>query len=106
MANDNLERVKIILATTMGTKQWEVPMPIDIPVQALIAKLIDYPDLPFRAQDDRGMPIPYRLMWKEEGRYLVESETLRAAGVQEGHTLIMAHEARAGAGCSSLAGRR
>jgi hypothetical protein len=96
MANENLERLPIVLATTLGTEQWNIPMPVDIPVQAIILKLLQTPGLPFRAQDDGGDAIPYRLMWKEGNRYLGESETLRVAQVQENHTLIMTHEARAG----------
>jgi hypothetical protein len=96
MTNENLERLPIVLATTMGTEQWTIPMPVDIPVQAIILKLLQTPGLPFRAQDDGGEAIPYRLMWKEGNRYLGESETLRVAQVEQDHTLIMTHEARAG----------
>jgi hypothetical protein len=91
-----MERVAIVLATTMNTDRWDLMLPLDIAVQSLVLKLIDAPQLPFRAQDDSGVRIPYRLMWQEGNRYLNESETLRAAGVETGHTLIMTHEARAG----------
>jgi uncharacterized ubiquitin-like protein YukD len=93
-----LETISVILATTMGTDQWDLNLPIDVPAQALINKLVGTEGLPFRGQDDDGQQIPYRLMWKEGGRYLAEAETLRTVGVQEGNTLVMAHEARAGEG--------
>lgn len=96
MPNESLERIHVVIATTMGTGQWDAELPIDVPVQALISRLIDSPSLPFRRQNEAGVTIPYRLMWKEGDRYLVESETLREAGVQAGHTLVMAQEARAG----------
>jgi WXG100 protein secretion system (Wss), protein YukD len=96
MPNEPLERIHVVIATTMGTGQWDADLPIDVPVQALITRLIDSPSLPFRRQNEAGITIPYRLMWKEGDRYLVESETLREASVQAGHTLVMAQEARAG----------
>jgi len=92
MATDGLERISIILATTMATSQWDVELPIDVPVQALIKKLATEPGLPFHEVDDHGNTDFYRLMWREGDRYLSEIETLREAGVQSGQTLIMALE--------------
>lgn len=103
---DNLERINVIIAPTMGTDQFEIPLPIDVAVQALIEKLIESPELPFRAQEDSGRPIPWRMMWREGNRYLTESETLRRAGVEENNTLIMTQEARAGESGSSTTGTR
>ena len=94
--SDNLERIPVIIATTMATQQWDIELPIDIPVQSLIARLVAAPELPFTEQDRQGATIPYRLMWKEPNRYLSESETLREAGVEPGNTLIVTQEARAG----------
>jgi hypothetical protein len=93
---EDLERISVIIATTMATSQWDIELPIDIPVQALISRLIREPGLPFSEQGPGGAAIPYRLMWKERNRYLGEAETLREAGVEAGHTLVMTHEARAG----------
>jgi hypothetical protein len=90
------ESIPIVLATTMGTDQWDVSLPIDIPVQSIIQRLLESAELPFRAQDDVGGAMPWRLMWKQRGRYLLESETLRSAGVQPNDTLVMTIEARAG----------
>jgi hypothetical protein len=95
MPADDLERIQVIIATTMGTNQWDTELPVDIPVQALITRLIAVPTLPFAERNAAGA-IPYRLMWREGDRYLIESETLREAGVQAGNTLVMAQEARAG----------
>jgi hypothetical protein len=97
MSGNNLETIPIVLATTLGTDSWDLNLPLDVPVTSIIQKLIVTADLPFREQDDSGFRIPYRLMWKERGRYLIEGETLRRAEVGPGHTLVMAHEARAGA---------
>lgn len=87
--------ITIILTTSMGTDEWEMEVPHDVLAQALVNKFIRS-DLGFRERDDAGNPIPYRLLWKEGGRYLSEGESLRAANVQSGHTIVMAHEARAG----------
>jgi hypothetical protein len=91
-----LESVQVILQTTMGTDAWDVSLPIDVAAQALIAKFVRTQQFGFRERDDAGNLIPYRLLWKEGERYLGEAETLRGADVKEGHTLVMAHEARAG----------
>jgi hypothetical protein len=99
--SDNLtermpDQVDIILETTLGAQAWDMTVPVDVPVQALIARFLREPELGFRAQDDSGNRIPYRLMWKEGNRFLRESETLRQVDIKPGHTLIMTHEARAG----------
>jgi hypothetical protein len=90
------DTIEIVLETTLGTQAWDLTLPINIPVQALIARFLREPTLNFKPQDDAGNPIPYRIMWKEGSRYLRESETLQEAGIENHHTLIMTHEARAG----------
>ena len=88
--------ISIILATTMGTEQWDLELPTTVLVQSIISKLIATAGLPFREQDDNGRRVPYRLMWKEGDRILNETETLAGAGVQPRETLIMTRQARAG----------
>ncbi len=87
---------KINLTSTMGADTWEVDAPADVEVHRLISKFIRIPEFGFKATDDAGNPIPYRIMWTEANRFLNESETLDQAQVQDGHTLAMTHEARAG----------
>jgi hypothetical protein len=72
MEIDNLERIDVVLGSNMGTLQWDADLPIDIPVQSLIAKLISTPELPFRIQDDDDAFPSYRLLWREKERYLRE----------------------------------
>jgi WXG100 protein secretion system (Wss), protein YukD len=100
---DELERIAVIIATTMAARKWEANLPIDVPVARLITKLIEAPGMPF-GQNLEGDASPYRLMWAERDRYLGEAETLREAGVQGGDTLVMAHEARAGRAEAIVAG--
>ena len=106
MPTDSYERIPVTLATTMGTDEWDLQLPVSVPVQGLIARLIAEPGLGFREQDDTGAPIPYQLMWHEGGRYLAESETLRSAGVQPNHRLIMTQQARAGRSGTAGTGSR
>jgi hypothetical protein len=96
MPDDGLERIPLIIVTTMGTGSWEADLPIDVPVARLIRVLISTQGLPFQEQTNAGVSIPYRLMWREGDRYLAEGETLREAAVQPNNTLVMAQEARAG----------
>lgn len=96
MSQSESEMIDVVLATTLGTQEWEMSLPQDVAVQALIAKFVRTPDLGFRERDDAGNLIPYRLMWRQGNRFLAEAETLHLAGVQKGDTLVMAHEARAG----------
>lgn len=94
MPADNLERILVIVHTTMGTDQWNVELPIDIPAHSLVAKLVASPALPYY-QNSADDSVRHRLMWKEGQRYLRESETLREAGVQPGHTLGVTNDAPA-----------
>ena len=96
MTNPENPNIPVIIASTMGTDQWNVDLPTNVVVQSIIVKLLGAPELGFRPQDDLGHRVPYRLMWREENRHLRESETLAQAGVQPGHTLVMTHQARAG----------
>lgn len=87
---------KIKLTSTMGNDTWEVDAPATVEVHRLISKFVKTAAFGFKPTDDSGNMIPYRLMWTERNRYLSESETLLQAGVPDGDTLAMTHEARAG----------
>ncbi|CAM5519418.1 EsaB/YukD family protein [Streptomyces aurantiogriseus] len=90
------ETIPVILRASFGTGSWDISLPLDVNVAAIIKKLIGTANLGFTEQDSSGLRIPYRLRWQEGNRYLLEGETLRAAQVAAGHTLIMSAEARAG----------
>ncbi len=96
MTSQESRTIPIILATTMGTQQWDLNLPTGVVVQAIIAKIVSTPGLPFREQDDTGRRKPYRLMWRQGDRYLREAETLGMAGVAPQDTLVMTQQARAG----------
>ena len=88
------ESVSVVLSNTMANEEWELDAPTDIATYLLVQKLVM--ETKARANDDAGNPIPYRLRWEEDDRYLSESETLEEAGVQNGHRLALAYETRAG----------
>lgn len=88
--------IPVVLGSTMGTDQWDIQLPDNVPVQAIIQRLLKSTELPFREQDDNGRRVPYRLMWQEGNRILREAETLADAGVEPSAHLIMTHQARAG----------
>ncbi len=88
------EQINVVVTTTFGTDEWDVPLPPDRPVDRIIPKLLEA--INERSRDDEGNPLNHRLLWVEEGRNLTPSETLGQAGVQDGHTLTLVHEARAG----------
>ena len=106
MEERKIETIQVILRSTLGADEWELELPLDVPVQAIITRLLRMSELGFREQDDGGAPIPYRLMWIEGQRHLSETETLRGAGVAASHQLVMAYETRAGKGNHHGAARR
>jgi len=95
MAKSDLAAVWAILTSTLSIQEWEVVLPIDVPVQALLAKFLRTPELGFRARDDNGYLIPWRLLWREGNRFLNEAETLRGAGFEARNTLVLTTQARA-----------
>ena len=89
-----LEAIRVMLKSTMGADEWDLSLPVEVPIQAIITKIVK--ELSFRETDDPGNPIPYRLMWVEGNRYLKETETLKSADVEENNALVLTQEARAG----------
>lgn len=91
----NGRTIHIRLSNTMANEEWELDPPVDVPVHALLARIIR--EVGARRADEQGGRIPYRLHWPEGERYLIESETLAAAGVRDGDSLVLTYEPRAGA---------
>ena len=93
---NNRRSLKLVLTNQMSNQEWDIEPPVDVSVATLIHKFISTPSLGIAETDEAGNRIPWRLMWDQGNRYLSENETLATAGVQEGHTLVMAYEPRAG----------
>ena len=86
--------IPVIVTNMFHTNYWDTDLPTHRPVNQILEKLIDGLKMP--RTDERGAPIDYRLVWQEGGRNLDPTQTLIYAGVQAGHTLTIAQEARAG----------
>lgn len=86
----------LVLSSSVGADSWDVTVPSNVEAHRLMGQFVRSSELGFKATDDAGNRIPYRLMWEQGQRYLGDAETLRQAGVANGDTLVMAHEARAG----------
>jgi hypothetical protein len=66
----------------------------DVPVNRILPNVITKMSLPLVGPD--GQPMSYSLDHKEGGKRLAENETLPAAGVVDGHHLIVYPEIVAG----------
>ena len=72
----------------------QIEAPDDILVRDLIKELVIALNLPKTGTD--GKRLDYRLDDKDLGRQLIGSETLSAANVRNGHTLILTYSAASG----------
>jgi hypothetical protein len=88
------DTINVVLSNTLSNQEWDLSPPLSVQTHVLLKKIVQ--ETHARERDDNGLPIPYRLMWTEGDRYLMESETLKQAGVLDGHHLILAYEPRAG----------
>lgn len=79
-----------------GNKRQQVEVPIDAPVNRLIAVLIDRMSLPRNSPD--GQMMSYKFHHRASGRQLLDSETLQSAGVRTGDILRLQPEITAGRG--------
>ena len=83
------QTIRVVFATTLRAEEWDIEPPIDLPVGALIAKLLRMPEFCLPEFNSRLKPIEYNLAWQEGRRNLDKHETLRTAGVKSTHTLIL-----------------
>ncbi len=84
--------VNIIDAT--GNKEQKVGLPDDVPIGAIIVKLVEKINLPSVGPD--GNPISYKFIHKMSGRQLVETHTLLESHVKNGDVLRLQPEITAG----------
>ena len=68
-------------------------LPDDVPASDIVRALVKRMKLPLQHQ---GEPVSYRLHHKQTGRILAAQQSLRDAGVQDGHTLRLQAELIAG----------
>ncbi len=78
-----------------GAKRHEVELPDDVPVNRILAVLLEKMSLPQTAPD--GQPLSYKFVHKQSGKQLLDEQTLADAGVQDGDVLRLNPEITAGA---------
>lgn len=79
-----------------GSKRQDVELPDDAPVNRVLVVLIEKMRLPRQSPD--GQLMSYKFHHKASGRQLLDGQTLRDAGVQEGDVLRLQPEITAGSG--------
>ncbi len=77
-----------------GNKKQLVEVPVDAPVNRVIAVLIERMSLPRYSPD--GQLMSYKFHHKASGRQLLDDQTLAAAGVGDGDILRLQPEITAG----------
>lgn len=77
-----------------GNKRKDVEVPVDAPVNRIIAVLLDKMNMPQFAPD--GQPLSYKFHHKSSGRQLLDDQSLQEAGVQANDVLRLQPEITAG----------
>ena len=85
----------------MAGKKFRAQLPDDTPVSRLLPPLITRLNL--SPTDSMGRRLSYRLVHRESGEQLRDSDTLARAGVQDGHTLRLLADLVAGRNQCTLA---
>lgn len=88
-------KLNVIIADTTGNKEQRVGLPDDIKCGIIMVKLVEKVKLPSVGPD--GNMISYKFVHKASGRQLLETQTLREAGVKDGDVLRLQPEITAGA---------
>ena len=79
-----------------GNKKQLVDMPDDVPVNRVLAVLVDRMNLPRNSPD--GQLMSYKFHHKSSGMQLLDTQTLKDAGVKNGDILRIQPEITAGGG--------
>ena len=77
-----------------GNKKQLVEMPTDVPVNRVLAVLVDKMSLPRNSPD--GQLMSYKFHHKASGMQLLDTQTLEQAGVKDGDILRIQPEITAG----------
>ncbi len=89
-----MAQVNVIIIDTTGNKEQKVGLPDDVKCGVIMVKLIEKVKLPSTGPD--GNPISYKFIHKVSGRQLLESQTLKEAGIKDGDVLRLQPEITAG----------
>jgi uncharacterized ubiquitin-like protein YukD len=77
-----------------GNKRQEVEMPDDVPINRILAVLLQRMSFPETAPD--GQPLSYKFHHRRTGKQLLETQSLSDIGVTEGDVLRLQPEITAG----------
>ncbi len=77
-----------------GNKKQTVDMPDDVPVNRVLAVLVDRMELPRNSPD--GQLMSYKFHHKASGMQLLDTQSFKDAGVREGDILRIQPEITAG----------
>ena len=83
-----------------GNKRQDVEMPDDVPVNRILAVLLERMNFPQQAPD--GQPLSYKFHHRTSGKQLLDTQSLSDVGVQDGDVLRLQPEITAGTRASSL----
>ena len=79
-----------------GNKRQEVEMPVDVPMNRILAVLLQRMSFPEFAPD--GQPLSYKFHHRASGKQLLDTQCLKDVGVKEGDVLRLQPEITAGGG--------
>jgi hypothetical protein len=79
-----------------GNKRQTVELPDDVPINRVIAVLVDRMSLPRNSPD--GQLMSYKFHHKRTGRQLLDQQTLAEAEVEDGDIVRLQAEITAGSG--------
>lgn len=77
-----------------GNKRQEVEMPDDVPINRILAVLLQRMSFPESAPD--GQPLSYKFHHRASGKQLLDTQCLKDVGVKSGDVLRLQPEITAG----------
>jgi uncharacterized ubiquitin-like protein YukD len=83
-----------------GNKKQDVEMPDDVPVNRILAVLLQRMSFPEFAPD--GQPLSYKFHHRASGKQLLDTQCLRDVGVNHGDILRLQPEITAGKNLATL----
>lgn len=86
--------IHIKILDISGSRVREVEAPSDIPINRILAILIEKMNLPINSPD--GQLMSYKLHHRQSGRQLLETQTFTEAEVRDGDELRLQPEITAG----------
>jgi hypothetical protein len=77
-----------------GNKRQEVELPDDVPIERILAVLVEKMKLPQTAPD--GQPLSYKFHHRQSGKQLLDDQCLSSVGGKDGDILRLQPEITAG----------